>query len=71
MLSVAEALPQEIARITRIKESYISMRGNPQINVEPAILMMTAEINQAVKALADGDVVQMLRSYQSLKEYDD
>lgn len=71
MLSVAEALPQEIARITHIKESYISMRGNPQINVEPAILMMTAEINQAVKALADGDVVQMLRSYQSLKEYDD
>jgi len=69
MTSLAEALPAEIARVTEIKEMYQSLRGMPGVNVEPAIHFMTKDIEYAITALAEGDVVQMLRCYEVLKDY--
>jgi hypothetical protein len=34
-----------------------------------AATMMRADLDRAAKAMAEGDVVEMMRVYQSLKEY--
>lgn len=68
-MSLADALPAEIKRVTAIKEEYAAMRGMPQINVEPAIFMMTRSIDAAVKASAEGDVVGMTRALADLQGY--
>ena len=36
---------------------------------EFALAMMRADLDAAAKALAEGDVVEMIRRYQSLKDY--
>lgn len=66
MDSLGEALPREMARVRdEVMPAYQS------IGVEgmPALFMMRAELDAATKALAEGDVVAMLRAYESLKEY--
>ncbi len=67
--SLAEALPREMARVRdEILPQYISLRGMPNVMVEPAIAMMRADLDAAAKAMMEGDVVEMLRVYQSLRE---
>lgn len=70
MSNLAEALPQEIARVREIQDMYKSMRGMPNIIVEPQIMMMESEIQSAIKACAEGDVIEMLQCYESLKGYE-
>jgi hypothetical protein len=69
-LTLAEALPAEMSRVRdEILPAYLQLRNLPNVIVEPQIAMMRAELDAAAKAMAEGDVVAMLRCYQSLKEY--
>lgn len=66
MSSLGEELPKEMARV---RDVLMPM----YLGIGPAggfaIAMMRADLDRATKALAEGDVVQMMRSYQALKEY--
>jgi hypothetical protein len=67
--TLAEGLPREMARVRdEVLPMYLSLRGMPNVMVEPAIAMMRADLDAAAKAMVSGDVVEMLRVYQSLKE---
>ena len=70
MKTLADALPDEIMRVLEVRDLYISLRGMPNVMAEPAIALMTADIERAVRALFSGDVVEMLRVYESLKGYE-
>lgn len=72
--TLADALPREISRVTAIRDNYIRMATeHPSIAVglNITITIMGAEINRAVCVSASGDVVEMMRCYQSLKDYSD
>lgn len=67
--TLADALPREMARVRdNVLPLYLSMRGMPRVNVEPAIFMIQRDLDAAAKAMMEGDVVEMLRVYQSLKD---
>jgi hypothetical protein len=69
MSSLAEELPREMARVRDdVIPAFESLRRMTNVIVEPQIAMMKADLDRATKALAEGDVVEMLRVYQSLKE---
>lgn len=70
MSSLAEALPDEIRRVIEVRREYEALRGVPNVMVEPAIAMMTASINRALRATTSGDVVEMLRAYEDLKGFE-
>lgn len=68
-VTLGDALPREMSRVRdEVLPLYLQLRGMPNVMVEPAIAMMRADLDAAVKALAEGDIVEMLRVYQSLKE---
>lgn len=68
--TLGEALPREMARVRdEILPQYLALRGMPNVIVEPQIAIMRAELDRAAKALAEGDVVEMLRVHALLKEY--
>lgn len=64
--SLGEALPAEMARV---RDVVIP----PYIEIGPAgaiaLAMMRNSLDIATKALAEGDVIQMIRSYEDLKGY--
>lgn len=67
--TLGDALPREMARVRdEVLPLYLQLRGMPNVIVEPQIMMMRKDLDDAAKALAEGDVVAMLRVYQSLKE---
>ena len=68
--TLADGLPEEINRVREIQDMYKSMRGMPQINVEPAIALMESSIQNAVKVAASGDVMEMLRAFEDLKGFE-
>lgn len=68
-VTLGEALPREMARVRdEVLPLYLRLREMPNVIVEPQIMMMRKDLDDAAKALAEGDVVGMLRAYQSLKE---
>jgi len=70
MTSLAEALSKEIDRVRQIQDQFKTLRTMPNVIVEPQIMMMEDDIGDAIKACASGDIVQMLRSYESLKGWE-
>ena len=71
VLTLAEGLPIEINRCREILDHFKELRGIPNIIIEPQIAMMEAEITAAIEACGAGDVVAMLRSYATLKDYEE
>lgn len=71
--TLADALPEQIARITAKKERWQQMMRDHDMGpgMQFSINIMQAEIEQGVKALASGDVVEMLAAHQSLADYSD
>lgn len=71
--TLAEALPREIARVTAKKERWQGyMRDhNMGPGMQLSINLMQIEIEQAVRALASGDVAEMLAAHEALKDYSD
>ncbi len=65
--NLAEALPEEITRVREIQDMFKELRQFPNTIVEPQIAMIEHDIQAAIKACAEGDVVEMLRAYQTLK----
>jgi hypothetical protein len=68
-VSLGEALPQEINRVRALQDEYKAMRRMPGLLVEPAIALMEASIQNAVRVSTEGDVVEMLRAYEDLKGF--
>ena len=68
--TLGDALPREMARVRdEILPEFLQLRGLPNVICEPQIAMLRASLDAAAKAMAEGDVVAMLRAYQDLKEY--
>lgn len=64
--SLGEALPYEMARVRdKVLPMYLEI-GLPGV---PAATMMRMSLDAAAKAMAEGDVVAMLRCYEDLKGY--
>lgn len=70
MTSLAEEMPKAIERAQQVRDQFIELRGTPNVIVEPQIAIISHEINQAVQALASGDVIAILRAYESIKGYE-
>jgi hypothetical protein len=65
--TLGEALPREMARVRdQVLPTYIAIGGPGFL----AASMMRASLDAAAKAMADGDVVAMLRAYEDLKGYE-
>lgn len=69
MTSLAEEMPKAIKRAQQVRDQFIELRNNPGVIVEPQIILITWEIDQAVQALAGGDVVAMMKAYEAIKDY--
>lgn len=69
-INVAEALATEIARVSALRERYRAMRGMPQVNVEPAIWMMTAALESATRASGTNDAVECIRALEDLRGFE-
>jgi len=64
--SLGTALPSEMARVRdEVMPAYLEIGAPGRL----AVAMMRVDLDAAAKALADGDVAEMIRVYQSLKEY--
>lgn len=65
--TLGDALPKEMARV---RDEVIP----PYLECGPsaifALTMMRRDLDAAAKAMAEGDVVAMLRAYEALKCYD-
>lgn len=68
--TLADALPHEINRVRELQDQMKSLRGMPNVIVEPQIAMMEAELQEAIRACTEGDTVAMVRIYSTLKEYE-
>ncbi len=64
--SLGEALPREMARI---RDEVMPAYQACGVGGVPALMMMRHALDQAAKAMAEGDVVLMMRLYQELKEF--
>ncbi len=65
-MTLGEALPQEMARIRdKVMPAYVECGPSGRF----ALAMMRASLDQAAKALAEGDVVAMVATYKDLKGY--
>lgn len=69
MSSLADALPQEITRVRQLQDQFKELRALPNVIVEPQIQMMETSIQNAIKACASGDVLDMLRALEDMKEW--
>jgi hypothetical protein len=67
--TLAESLPKEINRVRQLQDEYKSLRGLPNVIVEPQIAMMEADLRAAIEASAKGDTVAMLRAHAALTEW--
>ena len=68
-MNLTEALPKEINRVREIQGHFKELRDMPGVLVEPQIKMMENDIQNAITASANGNVVAMLKAYKKLEEY--
>lgn len=65
--TLGDALPREMARVRdKVMPAYIEIGPAGQF----ALMFMRQDLDAATKALAEGDVIAMLRCYEKLKEYE-
>lgn len=66
MASLGTDLPKEMSRVRDVlMPQYLAIGPAGGF----ALAMMKAELDRATKALAEGDVVTMMRSYEALKGF--
>lgn len=64
--SLGDALPREMARVRdEVMPAYLSIGTAGMV----ALVMMRADLDAAARAVAEGDVVAMLRAHEALKGY--
>lgn len=66
MSSLGIELPKEMARVRDDLMPAYQEIGPPGLF---ALALMRIELDRATKALAEGDVIQMMRSYEALKGF--
>jgi hypothetical protein len=65
--SLGEALPREMARVRdKLMPQYLAIGPAGQF----ALFFMRKALDEATKALAEGDVIAMMRAYNDLKEFE-
>lgn len=65
-MTLGDALPAEMARVRdRVMPAYIEIGPAGSF----ALAMMRHDLDNAARAMAEGDVVAMLQAYESLKGY--
>lgn len=64
--TLGEALPREMARVRDVVMPAYQSIGTAGAF---ALSFMRRDLDAAAKALAEGDVIEMLRVYESLKGY--
>lgn len=65
-VTLGEALPKEIARVRdEVMPAYLEIGPAGAL----AWTMMRSDLDRASRAMIAGDVVEMLKVYQDLKEY--
>ncbi len=66
MASLGEELPKEMARVRDVvMPAYLEIGQAGAL----ALLMMRRDLDFATKALAEGNVLDVIRAYKALKEY--
>lgn len=64
--TLGDALPREVARVRdEILPAYLEVGPPGQF----AVMMMRRDLDAASKAMIEGDTVEMIRVYESLKGY--
>lgn len=63
--TLGEALPEEMTRVRKLIELYLSIGPAGK----PATILMNQSLDNAQRALAEGDVVAMIACYEDLKGY--
>ena len=63
--TLGDELPKEMARVRALLPLYREIGPGGFF----ALSMMNNDLDRAARAMADGDIVEMIRVYQSLKEY--
>lgn len=67
--SVGEALPREMTRVrTVVLPAYQEVLAMAPMTAI-TIALINASLDQAQKALAEGDVIAIMRAYEDLKGY--
>ncbi len=66
MPTLGDELPKEIARV---RDVLIPAYLECGVGGLPAVAMMRADLDRASKAMIEGDVVEMLRVYESLRSW--
>lgn len=66
MTTLGDELPKEMARV---RDELMPMYQSIGPAGGFALAMMRADLDRATKALAEGDLPQMLCSYEALKNY--
>src|SRR6478735_447377 len=68
MDTLGDALPKEMARV---RDEVIPAYQHPALNGSGAlaIMCMRNDLDAAARAMAEGDVIEMMRVYESLKGY--
>lgn len=69
MTSLAQALPDEINRVRKLKELFLALRHTDGVLVEPQLMMIEAAIERGFAALGSGCVVTMLQAHAELKGF--
>jgi hypothetical protein len=65
--NLVEGLTDEILRVTEIKNEYLTLSGGAG---NFAALLMCFAIENARKAQASGDILQMIPALQALREFE-
>lgn len=71
--SLGEALPAEMTRVRGLLVEYAQLcERMPKLaqGMKPLMFMMGLSLDQAAKAMIEGDVVAMLRSFSELKGFE-
>jgi len=66
-MNLVEGLTSEILRVTEVLRIYNELPGNAGAF---AATLMKISIDKAVQAQAYGDIVEMIASFNELKEYE-
>lgn len=65
--TLGDALPAEMARVRdEVMPAYLEIGPAGQF----ALMFMRQALDEAAKAMAEGDVIAMVRAYQTLKDFE-
>ncbi|MFA6135035.1 MAG: hypothetical protein WC869_13550 [Phycisphaerae bacterium] len=64
--TLGEALPKEMARVRdKVMPLYVEIGPPGQL----ALMLMRASLDAAARAMAEGDVIAMIRAHEDLKGF--